>query len=515
MTSLRNDMEARGTRMDDAVTPLKIAIVAMGGQGGGVLANWLIEVAERSGCLAQSTAVPGVAQRTGATVYYLEVLPRSETTEGSAVLALMPVPGHVDVVVAGELAEAGRAVLRGLVTPQRTTVIVSTHRDYTVGEKSAVGDGRVDSERLACLVGENAKRFVGFDMAALAEQTDSVISSVLLGAIAAADVPPFGKEACQEVIGAMGVAVAANLNGFAAGYECARVSAEDEAESAEAAEPAWRIRVKNKNVRALLDRVHADFPVETREVVLAALRRLVDYQDVKYADEYLRRLRPVLEKDSADREYRLTVESARYLALAMTYEDVIRVADLKTRSARFARVREEVQSEAAQVVALEEFMHPRVQEVCDVMPAWAGSLCMNSSVLKNLIGFFCKKGRRIKTTSLAGFLLLFLIAGLRPFRRGTLRYKTEIAGVEEWLSIVTGIAIADYDLAVEVAECRRLVKGYGETHARGLANFNRIMMALPAIRARPEAAASAKALREAALADGDGEVFEAALHKVV
>ena len=518
MTGLRNDMEARGTRMDDAVTPLKIAIVAMGGQGGGVLANWLIEVAERSGCLAQSTAVPGVAQRTGATVYYLEVLPRSETTEGSAVLALMPVPGHVDVVVAGELAEAGRAVLRGLVTPQRTTVIVSTHRDYTVGEKSVVGDGRVDSERLAYLVGGNAKRFIGFDMATLAEQTDSVISSVLLGAIAAADVPPFGKEACQEVIGAKGVAVAANLNGFAAGYECARVSAEDEAESAEAAEaaePARRIRVTNKNVRALLDRVHADFPVETREVVLAALRRLVDYQDVKHADAYLRRLRPVLEKDSADREYRLTVETARYLALAMTYEDVIRVADLKTRSARFTRVREEVQSEAAQVVALEEFMHPRVQEVCDVMPAWAGSLCMNSSVLKNLIGFFCKKGRRIKTTSLAGFLLLYLIAGLRPFRRGTLRYKTEIAGVEEWLSIVTGIAIADYDLAVEVAECRRLVKGYGETHARGLANFNRIMMALPAIRARPEAAASAKALREAALADGDGEVFEAALHKVV
>ena len=491
--------------MGDGVTPLKIAILAMGGQGGGVLANWLIDVAERSGCLAQSTAVPGVAQRTGATVYYLEVLPRSETTEEPPVLALMPVPGHVDVVVAGELAEAGRAVMRGLVTPQRTAVIVSTHRDYAVGEKSAVGDGRVDSVKLARLVEENAKRFVGFDMAALAEQTDSVISSVLLGAIAAAGFPPFKKETCREVISAMGVAVEANLNGFAAGYERARVPAEDDGEGTEAEARPERIMAKHKDVRALLDQVHADFPDEIREIVMAALRRLVDYQDLRYAREFLQRLAPVRELDRADRDYRLTVETARYLALAMAYEDVIRVADLKTRSARFARVKAEMQLKDTQVVRVEEFMHPRVEEICDVMPDWAGRWCMNTPALRNTIGFFCRKGKRIRTTSLPGFLLLYLIAGLRRCRRGTLRYKAESAEIDGWLSTVRGIATSDYDLAVEVAECRRLVKGYGDTHARGLANFNRIMVALEAIRTQPEAAASVRALREAALVDGEGD----------
>jgi indolepyruvate ferredoxin oxidoreductase, beta subunit len=51
--------------------PISIAIAALGGQGGGVLADWLVAVAELQGWIAQSTSVPGVAQRTGTTVYYV------------------------------------------------------------------------------------------------------------------------------------------------------------------------------------------------------------------------------------------------------------------------------------------------------------------------------------------------------------------------------------------------------------------------------------------------------------
>jgi len=60
-----------------AERPLKLTIAALGGQGGGVLADWLIEIAESEGYIAQSTSVPGVAQRTGATIYYLEFFPRT------------------------------------------------------------------------------------------------------------------------------------------------------------------------------------------------------------------------------------------------------------------------------------------------------------------------------------------------------------------------------------------------------------------------------------------------------
>ena len=309
--------------------PIKVAILAMGGQGGGVLSNWLIQVAERSGYLAQSTSVPGVAQRTGATVYYLEFFPRDAIGDDPAVLALMPVPGRVDVVIAGEMIEGGRAILRGLITPDRTTALVSTHRDYAIGEKTAMGDGRANTEKILHAVMENAKRFIGFDMDALAGQTGSVISSVLLGAAAGSGALPFGRDTFTEIITEGGVAVEANLKGFHAGYERARKQQEEQElpVAAHAAMPQV-----HGSVQPLLDRIEAEFPAQTHEIIRAAVGKLLDYQDVRYAKQYLDRLQPVLQADRADQAYRLTIETARYLALWMTYEDAIRVADLKIRS---------------------------------------------------------------------------------------------------------------------------------------------------------------------------------------
>ena len=49
----------------------------MGGEGGGVLADWIVALGEANGHIAQTTSVPGVAQRTGATIYYVELFPRA------------------------------------------------------------------------------------------------------------------------------------------------------------------------------------------------------------------------------------------------------------------------------------------------------------------------------------------------------------------------------------------------------------------------------------------------------
>src|ERR1017187_9279312 len=124
---------------------ITVAILAMGGEGGGVLADWIVDLAECSGYFAQTTSVPGVAQRTGSTIYYLELFPEAAVRAAGKdpVLALMPVPGELDIVLASELMEAGRAVQRGLVTPGRTTLIAATHRVYRSEEKTAIGDGRV------------------------------------------------------------------------------------------------------------------------------------------------------------------------------------------------------------------------------------------------------------------------------------------------------------------------------------------------------------------------------------
>ena len=208
------------TRTPKAIT---IAILAMGGEGGGVLADWIVDLAEHSGYRAQTTSVPGVAQRTGSTIYYLEIFPEEEVQAAckEPILALMPVPGEVDIVLASELMEAGRAIQRGLVTPDRTTLIASTNRVYSMTEKTAITDGRVDSAKVIEASNAAAKTFVHGDFAGMAEDTRSVISASLFGALAATGALPFRREQFEDAIRKGGVGVESSLAAFDAGFRAA------------------------------------------------------------------------------------------------------------------------------------------------------------------------------------------------------------------------------------------------------------------------------------------------------
>ena len=108
--------------------PITLLICALGGEGGGLLTEWLVDIARASGYAAQSTSIPGVAQRTGATTYYLEVFPVPLARLGGRrpVFSLNPVPGAIDVMVSSELLETTRQIGNGMVSPGRTLVITST-----------------------------------------------------------------------------------------------------------------------------------------------------------------------------------------------------------------------------------------------------------------------------------------------------------------------------------------------------------------------------------------------------
>ena len=174
--------------------------------------------ARRAGYFVQATSVPGVAQRTGATIYYLEFFPRSDAPAGrEPIMALMPNPGDVDIVVASEWMEAGRAINRGLVTRDRTTLIASTHRDYTIGEKMSLGDGRASSRELFEIASASAAKLIGFDMVKVAEGAAGRISAVILGSIAGAGVLPWSIEEYHHAIRESGVGVEASLAAFEAG----------------------------------------------------------------------------------------------------------------------------------------------------------------------------------------------------------------------------------------------------------------------------------------------------------
>ena len=188
----------------------------------------------------------------------------------------------------------------------------------------------------------------------------------------------------------------------------------------------------------------------------------------------------------------------------MAYEDTIRVAELKIRAARFARVREEVRLADGQVLRIAEFMHPRVQEIADTLPVGLGRWLLATRWARALVERFTKSGKVVTTTSVPGFLLLYLVASLKPWRPRSLRFAAEQAAIDQWLAVVRDAATTDVALAAEVAEARNLVRGYGDTHERGRARFDTLMAVLPQVTGLPDAAARFAALRKAAQADESG-----------
>jgi indolepyruvate ferredoxin oxidoreductase beta subunit len=194
----------------------------------------------------------------------------------------------------------------------------------------------------------------------------------------------------------------------------------------------------------------------------------------------------------------------------MSYEDTARVAALKTRSSRFERVRGEARVQDGQVLAINEYMHPRVQEICETLPATIGRWLMRSGAPRRLVERLTQKGRVIQTSSLRGYLMLRTVAAMKRWRRSTLRYAEENQRIEAWLQCIAETAPRNPALAAEVAECQRLVKGYSDTHERGVRNYDTLMTAVQRA-GTTLAPATLRELRDAALADEHGHRLRAVL----
>ena len=422
-------------------------------------------------------------------------------------LGLMPMPGDIDLVVASELMEAGRAIQRGLVTPDRTHFVASTHRVYSMMEKTALGDGRVDAEAIVEGCKTAALKFTGFDMARLAEANKSVISAALFGAIAGSQALPFAREAYEAAIHSDGVGVGASLAAFSAAYAAAEGRVDPDTA------PSERRDRTSSELDLPLPGIRSG---EARTLVMAGVERTADYQDNSYAREYVERLRSFIDltKPMGDAGQQLLSELARQLALGMTYEDTVRVAELKIRGARFDRVRVEVGAEPDQIIEIVEFMHPRVEEIADTMPAAVGRWVLRNKPVKALLARLTSRGRMVRTTSLRGFLLLYFVASLKPFRRGSLRYDREMRFLTEWLEIVRRAADIDVSLAIGLAHLRNLVKGYGDTYERGRFKYQTICSFVSEDLRNPSAATQLRALIIAAEKDENDEALRSEIDKL-
>ncbi|MBN9072867.1 MAG: indolepyruvate oxidoreductase subunit beta family protein [Rhizobiales bacterium] len=499
---------------------IKLAVLAVGGQGGGVLTNWITDLAQRADWHVQSTSVAGVAQRTGATIYYVEMAPRDPARpDAKPVLALSPAPGDVDILIAAELAEAGRAVLRGFVTPERTTLIASSHRVLAVSEKIVPGDGRADASVVSRRAAEASRRLIHFDMEAMAKKAGSVISASLFGALAGSGELPFPREAFETTIKAGGKGTGPSLAAFALAYERAAgmnapAPSEEPASAVQAAPKGPRGPAKLRDQWEGLSRRVGALPEPVRELAGPGLAKVVDFLDPAYGAEYLGRLEKIVAADSEAEGWAFSREAAKYLANAMVYDDIVRVADLKTRSARAARVRAEVRLDGDQTLYTTEYFHPRMEEICGVLPVRLGAAIEARPGLMKTLNRMVDRGRRIRTDGVLGFGMLWALGGLRRWRRGLLRHHVETAHLEEWLALAERQRASDYALGVEVLKCRRLIKGYSDTHARGLSKFDRVLACLPLLGGRNDAADWLRRLREAALKDADGVALDGAIRTV-
>ncbi|MFV0281093.1 MAG: indolepyruvate oxidoreductase subunit beta family protein [Rhodoblastus sp.] len=503
-----------------------ILIGALGGEGGGVLMDWIVHCARMSGLAVQATSVPGVAQRTGSTSYYIEM---AEKIPGAPdpVFALIPMPGRVDFIGASELVEAARLMERGLVSPRRTVLVSSTSRFYTTAEKMETGDGRFESARVIAAGQTLAKSFVALDLERIARETGTMASATLFGALAGVGAFPWERATCESAIGA-GRAAGASRAGFNAAFdEAARKLAvprplspplsRAEGEFAEAsgnARPSPRLSPQGGRATGEAAGVFDNLPSEARELALLGHARCADYQDRAYAGLFAQRVQALAKAAPAspERDHALA-EAARRLALWMTYEDIARVADLKTRPERFARIRAEAGMRSDQILSVTEYLKPGAEELAAALPARIGAWFMQRVARKGAPGLIGRP-QHVTTTSLRGFFLMRLLAQFRRIRRSSLRFGQEQDAIERWLAAMSSALAASPAYAAALAELPRLLKGYGETQLRGHRSYEAIFAGYvaPAVAAREFA--NPAALRKtiaAALADPGHAALDAAL----
>lgn len=461
---------------------LSVLIPAVGGQGGGVLLDWIVDAAQRDGYPVQGTSIPGVAQRTGSTTYYIELCP--ERGAEPPVFSLYPVPGALDVLLAPEFLEVGRMIELGVPSPARTTIVASTHRLYSIHEKIVTGRGIYPAADLQRAARAFSRELYAFDALALAREHGTEANAVLLGALAGTGALPVRVEAFRDAIRGKGVQVDANLRGFDAGLKVAeglRASAVADAGAGlavtERRPPTSRAPMPSSVSdggpatpgEAEVEDMVASFPRELRPVLRQAIARLTGYQDRAYARRYLDRLRPFV----ALGDLELLSILARGLAVWMTYEDAVRVAQLKTRWSRFERIRREKGAARGEIVVT-DYLKPDLDEIWGVLP-------------RRLVAPFARWAERrwphgrpalaqhVRTTTVTGYLRVWLLTLLRPLRPVSYRAHEEHARMERWLAAVAACAARDRALAREVARAAQLVKGYGDVRRRMAGHLDRLL----------------------------------------
>ena len=513
--------------------PISILLCALGGEGGGVLSEWLIDIARHAGYAAQATSIPGVAQRTGATTYYLEVfpVPLAQLEGRRPVFGLNPLPGRLDVLVSSELLETARQIGNGLVSAEHTVVITSSARALTTLEKMEMGDGRRPEADLMQLVRGHSRSHHVLDMAQLTREAGTVVSATMLGCIAGSGVLPFARADFEAVVGASGTNAQASLRGFVLGFESIAQQKVQIQQFHQIESSLLNTEQTIESGRGQSSDLISSFPQNTHELLVLGHTRMLEYQGADYAKLYVDRLKRVLAAErqidpTGANSYATTREMVRWLALWMAFDDIVRVADLKSRASRWARVTGEVKARPDDLLKVYDHFKPGAPEFAALLPPGLATRVLNWDK-RRVAGSKAPWALPLKvgTHSIFGMLSLRVLASLRWLRVRGSRFAHEQAMIDRWLDAVIAGTQTHWQLGHELALCGRLIKGYGATNERAKENLLHIINHLAKAAAvdaheghedhsaREAQVNAIAAARAAALSDEAGKALDQALVK--
>jgi indolepyruvate ferredoxin oxidoreductase beta subunit len=466
------------------------------------------------------------------------------------VFSLNPVPGALDALVSSELLETTRQIGNGMATAERTRVITSSARTFTTMERMQLGDGRIDSERLLGVVQAHSRAHNVFNMGQLAREAGTIVSAVMLGAVAGSGLFPFKRSDYEAVVSDGGGTSAASLRGFGKAFELvsttnghadasgpshnvvqnglqnslqtahpSAVPAASAAQLAIVTQALQNTELLTPMSKELQPDLAQKFPSTVHEMLALGHARMLEYQGAAYAQLYVDRLQKVLQAEqTADpqstKNYATTREMARWLALWMAFDDIVRVAVLKSRASRWQRVVGEVKAKDDDLLKVYDHFKPGVPEFAALLPApLAHKLTAwdRRRILKGKTPWALPL--KVGTHSIIGMLSLRTLASLKWLRVRGSRYATEQNMIEQWLQGVVQGTQRHWQLGHEIALCGRLIKGYGSTNERGKDNLLHVLNHLAQGADAQQAASAVKAARTAALADDAGKALDATLQQ--
>jgi hypothetical protein len=315
-------------------------------------------------------------------------------------------------------------------------------------------------------------------------------NAILLGALAASEALPISEAGYLEAIERAGVSVKNNTKAFKIGWDYVKSKnyvlptledspkkwEEFKKERAERLDP----RRREQYLR-LISRAEIEYSVRLREILGEALFRLVDYQGAWYVEKYLSDLRSVYEIDQEMKGgLKVTELFAKNLALWMSYEDGIRVAELKIKPERFKRIKEEMRLRDDQVFHVIDYLKPDAYEIYGLLPNVLVAPIVRFTGSR-LFRVLRSRNRKIAfeqkpvTTSFLGSLRLWSIAKLKFMRPYSYRYHREHSLINKYKLNVEKFTALNYELGCLAAKSGEVIKGYGDVRRRTSNAFGRFI----------------------------------------